>query len=171
MVQKNYDILIGKITSSFGIKGEVKIQVLTDFPNRFDVGNEIIIKKPDGSFISKKILSSRETKGNIIVGLDGVEDRNAADDLRGYEIVISDEDLVELPEDRYYLFDLIGINVVTNDGREIGAVTEVIQAGANDVYVTSTDICIPAIKQVVLEVDIKNKKMVIFPMPGLLPEN
>lgn len=170
MDSDTFDIIIGKISSSFGIKGEVKIQVLTDFPERFSSGNLINIKKNDGSILAKKILSSRESKGSIIVKLQDIDDRNQADELRNSDIVISDKDLCNLPKDRYYVFELIGIDVITNDGRNLGKIIEVIQSGANDVYVTSEKIYIPAIKQVVLSVDIKNKNMLVFPMPGLLPD-
>ena len=102
--------------------------------------------------------------------LEGVDTRNSAEELRDIDIVIGEGDLRKLEDDRFYVFDIVGLKVVTDDGREQGTVTEVLQGGANDVYVTSTGLCIPALKDVVAQVDLKGGKLVIRPVPGLLPD-
>jgi 16S rRNA processing protein RimM len=142
MPRTERDIVIGKIIAPLGTRGEVKTIVLTDFPERFETGAELSLRMPDG-----------ETRR---VRLDSAE------------FIIDESELAELPSDRFYLFDLIGLRVATDDGREVGEVTEILQGGANDVYVTSTGLCIPALKDVVAKIDLGEGVMVIRPVPGLL---
>lgn len=163
------DVIIGKVVAPFGVRGEVKTAILTDFPERFDKGRTITLKLPDGKRQEVKIQSSRMQANGVTLKLSGVETRDDAELLRNAEVVIPESEVAELPEDSYYIHDIIGLRVVTDDGRELGEVTEVIEAGANDVYVTSTGILIPAIKDVVVKVDIKEGQIVIHPIPGLLP--
>ncbi len=169
MDRSERDILIGKVIGPFGIRGEVKILVLTDFPERFEKGREIVLNL-DNKRRKAKIENSRPHAGVILVKLEGVDTRNDAELLRNAEIVIDRSELAELEEGRFYVFDIIGLKVVTEDGRELGKVNEILQGGANDVYCTDTGLCIPALKDVVIKVDIKNGVMVIRPVPGLLPD-
>jgi len=156
------------VAGPFGIRGEVKVVALTDFPDRFQAGQEIILALEKGRR-SHKIERSRPHRGGIIVKLAGVETRSDAEELRDIDIIIDEEHLRELEPGRFYVFDIVGLKVVTDDGREQGTVTEVLQGGANDVYVTSTGLCIPALKDVVADVDITRGVMVIRAVPGLLP--
>lgn len=164
------DIIIGRIVSSFGIRGEVKVVVITDFPERFQIGGEMTLVLQDGTRRHVRVERSCSHKGGLNVKFEGVDTRNDADELRLAEIVIDESEISELSEGEFYLFDIIGLKVVTNDGRELGVVTEVLQGGANDVYVTDGGLCIPAIKDIVLNIDTKNGQMVIYPMPGLIAE-
>lgn len=169
MDRSERDILIGKVTGPFGIRGEVKILVLTDFPERFEKGREIVLNI--GNERRKaKIESSRPHAGVILAKLEGVDNRNEAEQLRNAEIVIDRDQLAKLEEGRFYVFDIIGLKAITEDGRELGTINEVLQGGANDVYCTDTGLCIPALKNIVIKIDIENGVMVIRPMPGLLPD-
>lgn len=161
-------VVIGKIVAPVGIRGEVKVIVLTDFPERFSVGSEIMLKPPKGESRRVKIELQRPTKGGLTIKLEGVDTRNDAEALRDAQFVIDKSELATLPEGEFYVFDIIGLRVVTDDGRECGEVIEVLQGGANDVYVTSTGICIPALRDVVVGVDVDKREMVIRPVPGLL---
>lgn len=169
MDRSERDILIGKVIGPFGIRGEVKILVLTDFPERFERGREIVLNL-DNERRKAKIESSRPHAGVMLVKLEGVDTRDDAEQLRNAEIVIDRSEVAKLEEGRFYVFDIIGLKVVTEDGRELGTINEVLQGGANDVYCTDTGLCIPALKDVVVKVDIENGVMVIRPMPGLLPD-
>ncbi len=155
----------------FGIAGEVKVVVLTDFPDRFDAGKSIRIRTADGRSRTVRIARSRRHRGGILLTLDGVDTRNDAEALRDGEIVIDPEELGALDEGSFYVFDLIGLKVMSEDGRECGEITEVLQGGANDVYVTSTGLCIPALKDVVARVDLERGEMIIRPVPGLIPDS
>lgn len=164
-------IVIGKIIAPLGTRGEVKTIVLTDFPERFKAGVELSLRSPEGDTKPVKIESARVHKEGLALKIDGVETRDGAEALRNAEFLIDEAELTELPNDRFYLFDLIGLKVVADDGREFGEVTEVMQGGGNDVYITSTGLCIPALKTVVVKIDVGEGRMVIHPVPGLLPDD
>jgi 16S rRNA processing protein RimM len=169
MLLGDRDISIGRIAGPFGIKGELKVVVETDFPERFDAGNKVTLVTDKGRRVAK-VLASRPNAGGLLMKLEGVDTRDAAEELRQAEIVIDRDELGELEQGSFYVFDIIGLKVLTEDGREWGEVTEVIQSGANDVYVTSTGLCIPALKNVVAKIDLEKREMLIEPMHGLLPE-
>lgn len=171
MPRNEQDIIIGRVVAPFGLRGEVKVMVITDFPERFRSGLETTLILSDGTRRDVRIDKNTPNKTGLTIKFQGVDNRNDAEDLRKAEIVIDQSQLVDLEDGQFYLFDIIGIKVVTDDGREQGEVVEVLQGGANDVYVTSTGLCIPALKHVVTKIDIKNRLMVIHPVPGLLAEN
>jgi 16S rRNA processing protein RimM len=162
-------ITIGKVVAPFGVRGEVKVVILTEFPERLSKGKTVTLRYPDGKFVETAINASRPNKGGLLISFEGPKNRMEARELKDAEVVIDRADVKKLPKDEFYLFELVGLNVVTDDGRELGVVEDVLQGGANDVYVTSEEICIPAIKQVVKSIDVKAGKIVIHPMPGLLP--
>lgn len=170
LVLTDSDIVIGKIIGPFGTKGEVKVRVLTDFPDRFDQGRKLNLVLPNGTRQQMLVMASQEHKGLWNVKFQGCNDRNLAEALRDAEIVIDRSEVEDLPEGSFYIFEIEGCRVFTDDGRDLGEVTEVVQSGANDVYVTSSGICIPALKQVIINIDKIEKRIVIKPMPGLLPE-
>lgn len=170
MDQIEQDIVIGKIVAPFGVRGEVKAIVLTEFPERLNTGNEVRAKLAGDERRGLRIDASRPHRTGVVLKLRGVNDKDAAEELRGAELVIDRSEVAELPEGRFYIFDLIGIKVVTDDGRELGVVTEVLQGGSNDVYVTSTGLCIPALKDVVTKIDVAGGMMEIHPVPGLLAD-
>ncbi len=169
MPRDGRSITIGRVVGPFGIRGEIKVVPTTDFPDRFGQGGIVVLSLPK-KHRTCRIERSRPHKGGLILKLDGVDTRNDAEELKDIDIVISESELRDLEGGRFYVFDIVGLKVLTEDGREQGSVTEVLQ-GANDVYVTSTGLCIPALKDVVAEVDLERGVMVIRPVPGLLPED
>ena len=170
MSETDREILIGKVLAPFGVRGYLKLSVLTDFPERFDARNRITLALPDGERREALIEESRPHKTGVVVKLDCASTMDEAEGLRGTEIVIDRSRLNELASDAFYVFDVLGLSVKTDDGRDLGEVAEVVTAGANDVYVTSTGICIPALKSVVTRVDMDEGVMVVHPVPGLIPE-
>lgn len=169
MAPTERDITVGKVVAPFGVKGELKVVVLTDHPERFDRGSEMALETAKGRR-NVKITGSRPQAGGILLKLEGVDTRDAAEELRNAEFVIDRDEVARLEEGSFYVFDIIGLRVVTDDGRELGEVTEVLQSGANDVYITSSGVCIPALKDVVFKVDLENRVIVVRPVPGLLPD-
>jgi len=169
MPRDGRDIVTGRVIGPFGIRGEVKVVPTTDFLDRFETGREVVLNLQEGRR-TRRIERSRPHKGGVILKFEGVDTRSSAEELRDIDIIIGEADLHELESGRFYLFDIIGLKVVTEDGREQGTVTEVLQGGGNDVYVTSTALCIPALKDVVAQVDLDRGVMVIRAVPGLLPE-
>ena len=168
--KQEFDILVGVVTSAFGVKGDVRVRLETDFPEGLAEKGDIRLCSPDGLVIARRIESVRllpVTRDTAAVKLEGCDTRDDALALRGWELRILPSQLAELPKDRFYIHDLVGLEVVTTDGRGLGKITEVMRQPGNDVFVTQT-VLIPALKSVVVEVDVAGGKMVIRPVAGLL---
>ena len=159
---------VGKIVNTHGLKGEVKIVPWTDYPEVFEEIEEIYL--PDGR--SFKVKGVKYQKNNIIVKLEGINYIDEAEKLKGKVITAEREFLGELEEGVYYVADLIGLSVVTEDGETIGKISDVLRTGANDVYEVkregAKDLLIPVIESVVKDVDIEGGKVVVHLMEGLL---
>jgi 16S rRNA processing protein RimM len=170
MIDKSW-VIIGRIAAPHGIKGEVKITLETVFPERFNTGNKITLIDKKGIYQEYKINSSRPHKEMVIVKLEGVNDRTQAELMRGLEAVISEEEVGKLPSDSYFIFELIGMKMVTDEGKEVGTITQVLQGGASDIYVTDTEVLVPAIKEFIVDVDKLKRIVTIHTIPGLIPED
>ncbi len=159
-------IKVGKITSTHGVRGEVKVYPLTDFPERFEKGNDVFIHEQ-----KMTIEKSRPQKNIYIVKFKGYDNINDVLKYNGMYLEVLKDDTVPLQEGQYYVFDIIGCNVYTDNDVFVGVVKSVLPTGSNDVYVLENgtkEILIPAIKQVVVSVSIPNKKIIISPLEGLL---
>jgi len=163
---------IGIIVKPQGIRGELRVLPTTDDPSRFEllVDKEIFLRQR-GADKPVKILQARPHKNVVIVKLDNVTDRNTAETLVQSTLHIPESLALPLDEGEYFIRDLVGLDVVTEDDEPIGALTRVLQTNANDVYVISPpnggDFMIPAIKSVVLNVSMQDKKMTVRLMDGL----
>lgn len=162
-------ILIGKIVNTHGIKGEVKIYPYTDDLDNVSKLKEVFFDKE--LYNKHKIKSSKIIKNMIIFKLENINTVEEATKLKNTDLYIPKEDISDL-EDTYYIEDLIGMDVIDEKDILIGKITYVFNTGANDVYEVNDDnnkkIYLPAIKDVVKSVDIKNKKMYVKIMEGLL---
>ncbi len=161
---------IARITGVHGIKGEVKAAPYGALDS-FEWGPVFLTGK--GKTQAWKVVRARMHKGHYILVLEGCADRNTAETLVGYEISVKKEDLPEAGEDEYYYFDLIGMEVYTEDGLHIGRIENVISTGGNDVLETHGprgEVLIPAIEEVIVRVEAENRKIIVRLMEGLLPE-
>ena len=160
---------IGKIVGAFGIRGEVKVYPYTDRPERFRELETVLAG--DEEF---RVRGVRYQKNLVLLRLEGVEDRNQAEALRNRYLTIDREHLRELDEDEYFVFDLIGLEAVDTEGKHIGRVTDVIQNSAQDLYEIEVDsgnrYLVPAVYEIVTDIDINSGIMTIKPIPGLLGE-
>jgi 16S rRNA processing protein RimM len=142
----------------------------TDFPEtRFSEGALVFAERIADGF---RIEQVRWMKGQPVLKLSGVEDRDQAEELRGRYLRVPGDDLAPLEEDEYYLFQIVGLRVETEDGRLLGTISEVLQTGANDVYVVPTatgELLVPAIPDVVQAVDLAGGRMIVRLMAGMLP--
>ncbi|RKO66621.1 ribosome maturation factor RimM [Desulfofundulus salinus] len=163
-------INIGKIVTTQGHRGEVRVFPLTDFPERFEQMDEVIIYH-NGERKTYHIEKTRRHKGFIVLKFREVPDMNAALALKGALLQVTTEQLVALPEDTYYIFEIIDLDVYTLGGEWLGKVTDVLTTGANDVYVVQEEgkrpLLIPALKSVVRNIDLDQKRMVVDLPPGL----
>ncbi|HAQ40527.1 MAG TPA: 16S rRNA processing protein RimM, partial [Clostridiales bacterium] len=161
-------IKVGKIVNTHGVKGCMKCLPLTDDMERFDELEYVYTEKDD---IKRRINDVWYRKGMVYIMLEDINDMDTAESFRDTFVSILEDQLRELPEDSYYLFDLEGMEVYSTLGEYLGKIDIIYQTGANDVYEIvngNKTFLIPAVKDVVKEVDIKNKKMVINVIEGLL---
>ncbi len=161
---------VGKIVNTHGLRGEVKIVPWTDYPELFEEIEYVYVKKRE-EYTRLDIARIKYQKGNIIVRFPQIKDINEAEKYKNQIIYAEREMLGELPEGVYYIADLIGLDVVKEDGEKVGTVADVINTGSNDIYDVKREgkknLLIPVIDDVVLNVDIENKKITVRMMEGL----
>lgn len=159
-------LCVGRILTPWGIRGEVKVEVLTDFPERFAPRKIVYLNNRP-----LEIERCHPHKQHMVVKLATIDNIEAAENLRGQELTIPGSELHALPEGQYYTFQLIGLKVVTTEGKTLGRVTDIMLTASNDVYIVEGkpgEILIPAIEDVVKSIDLKKGKMVIEAIDGLL---
>ncbi len=152
-----------KILKPHGIHGEVKISVLMDKPSDITAFKTLFIKNADG-FLPVHILKSRVQGEFVYLQLEGVPDRNAAEKLRNAFLYFDRNKAKPLPEGRFYIADIIGCSIVAQDGENIGIVTNVIQPGANDVFIVKTknsQMLIPVISKLIINWLIEDKRIIV----------
>lgn len=162
---------VGVISSTHGIRGEVKVYPTTDDPARFKKLRQVIL---DTGREQKnlEIEGVKFFKQFVILKFKGIDNINDIEKYKGRNLYITRENAVELEEDEYFIADLIDMKVELEDGTPFGILTDVMETGANDVYCIQTEqhgeVLIPAIKDCILEVDVEEGRMVIHLMPGLI---
>ena len=167
MPQDSRFIIVGRVVAPWGVRGEVKVEVMTDFPDRLSALEEVHI---DGYPVS--IEKSRWHKGKVIIKLATVDSIEAAEKLRGRFLEIPQSKLRPLPEDQYYQFQLMGLEVWTTDGKLLGQIADILPTGSNDVYVVhgeQGELLIPAIEGVVKSVELETGRVIVELIEGLLP--
>lgn len=151
-------INIGKILRSHGIKGELSIYPLTDDIKRFDILTKVTVTPDNKEYM---VESVRYNKDLVIIKLKGINSRNESDLMRGKYLSVLRKDAAILPDNSFFIFDIIGCRVITPNGEEMGIVKEVLTLHSNDVYVilneNGNEIYLPALKSLVHDVDIRNK--------------
>lgn len=160
-------VVVGHVTKAHGIRGEVAVEVRSDNPDRFVDGATLFTH--DGHSLTME--RAHEHGARMLVKFEGVDDRSAAEALRGQELVVPESWLPALDEGEYWPFQLEGCVVETESGRSLGSITEVIANPANDLWVATDDVgeetLVPAIRDVIVEVDIAGKRVVVRDVPGL----
>jgi len=150
------------VLAPHGLKGELKVQPLTDNPARFAPKSRLWA---DEQLVT--VAGSREAGGHLYVRLKGFADRTGAERFRHALLQVPEESLPALPEGEYYRFQLIGLRVFGRDGGEIGTLDEVLETGANDVYRVrrpdGSDLLLPALDDVIVSIDLDAKRMVVDP--------
>jgi 16S rRNA processing protein RimM len=162
--------LIGNILKPHGIRGEVKVLPVSPDPGRFYDLDYVYIQTDQ---TQRYVIEHRRVTGEFVfLKFCEVNSRTEAEELRGKEILISKDHLIELDTNEYFVHDLVGCMVIDENSNPIGKVIEVMQQSSNDIYVVkdarANEYLIPAIGEVVKKVDVKDKKIVIHPMEGLI---
>ncbi len=162
---------IGQIVNSYGIKGFLKVVPFTDDVHRYDDLKTIYIEK-NKKITQMEIEEVKYHKNLVLIKLKGIDDINDTLEYKNCYIKIDRKDAVKLPDDTYFIVDLIGLEVVTEEGLLLGTLIDVFPTGSNDVYVVKDELgkqtLLPAIGEVIKDVDIENKKMIVHLLEGLI---
>jgi 16S rRNA processing protein RimM len=160
-------LAIGRVVRPFGIRGELKVELLTEYPEQLGRLRTVYLG-PQAE--PRTVEGVRLHQDAALFKLVGCDDRTTAEALRGVLVQIAWEDAVPLEEDEYYEHQIVGLTVVEEDGTLLGRVTEIISTGANDVYVVvgpEGELLLPAIESVILEIDLEADQMVVHMLDGL----
>ncbi len=170
-MHKNDYLQVGVITSTHGIRGEVKVFPTTDDPNRFKSLKKLVLDTGK-TYLPLEIEGVKFFKQFVILKFKGIDNINDIEKYKKMSLLVSREDAVELEEDEYFMADMIGMEVITEDGKRFGTLADIMETGANDVYVIESDthgeVLIPAIKECILDVDVEQDRMTIRLMNGLI---
>ncbi len=162
---------VGVISSTHGVRGEVKVYPTTDDVKRFKKLKEVILDTGREQKLLE-IETVKFFKQFVILKFKGIDSINDIEKYKGKSLLVDREHAVKLKKDEYFIADMIGMRVVTEDGEAFGTLKEVIETGANDVYIIDTkehgDVLVPAIKQCILDVDIEDSTMRIHLLEGLV---
>jgi 16S rRNA processing protein RimM len=162
-------LAIGCILRPHGVRGEVVVEVLTDFPERFEAPDQLYV---GDSFTAelKRVSSTRWHKNRVLLSFEGCTDRNCAETLRDRYVVVPLEQAKLLPEDTYYAYQLTGLQVVSSEGEDLGKIVDVLFMDANDIYVVEGprgQILLPAIADVIDSIDVERGQVTVNLIPGL----
>lgn len=162
---------VGIISSTHGVKGEVKVYPTTDDPKRFKELQQVILDTGK-NLLPLEIEGVKFFKQMVILKFKGIDNINDVEKYRNRDLLITRDNAVKLEEGEYFIYDLINSEVYTETGDKLGVLTEVMTSAANDVYVVLMDngkeLLLPVIDECILDIDVENKKIVVHLMNGLL---
>ena len=162
---------VGVISSTHGVRGEVKVFPTTDDVTRFRQLKKVYLDT-GREMLPLEIQNVKFFKQFAILKFKGIDNINDIEKYRGKSLKIDREDAVDLDEDEYFIADMIGMKVCTEDGSEFGTLKDVMETGANDVYIIDSlehgEVLIPAIRECILDVDMDEERMTIHLMEGLV---
>ena len=163
--------MVGRVVSTNGLKGAVRIQILTDYPSRFRSSKHLYLGESDQPY---EVLSARISGGVAVVQLAGVSTIDEATALRGQSVSIPSSEATRPSRDVYFWHEIIGLRVQCEKGNHLGDVVEILRTGANDVYVVKGprgEVLIPVIADVVRSIDLETRLITVRLMPGLLGDS
>jgi len=164
-------VAIGEIAGIFGISGELKVAPLTDFPGRFERTPTVYIGEKRAPY---RVLQARSHKQQILLRLEGIADVDAAERLRGAILWIPASQITALPQDQFYVHDLIGMRVRHVSGDDLGTITDVLSSAGNDLFVirtpTGREVLLPAVKAFIPSIDTSARLITVDPIPGLFDD-
>lgn len=167
-------LVLGEILRPHGIRGEIKVRILTDYPERItQLENVYVAGSPDvESPDAYQVEHMRMHQDYGLLKFKGINSRNEADALRELYVMVARQDAIPLEEGEFYLYQLMGVTVQTDEGETLGEIVDLIETGANDVYVVNSpeygEVLIPALEEVVLNINIEQRTMIVRLPDGLL---
>ena len=164
-------VTIGRVAKPWGVRGEVKVEPLTDFPDRFRNLRSVYLTAASGETVEYVVKSVSYRGGIPYLLFEGRDSPEKAQELTGLLVQIREEETIPLPEGSYYWYELLGMEVVSESGDILGTITDIFETGSNDVYVVKQggkESFIPATRELIRQVDRKARRMVIRVVEGLL---
>lgn len=162
---------IGTITGTHGIHGEVKVYPVVDDPSRFRLLKDIFLET-DTEQLKLEVAGVKYAKQLVILKFSGLDSINDVEKYRGCSLFVTREDAVPLEDGEYYIADIIGASVVTEDGAALGTLKDVIETGANDVFTVAMpdgrELLLPAIKDCILDISPEDMRITVHMIPGLM---
>lgn len=162
---------IGQIVNTFGIKGMVKVKPFTDDIRRFDELKTVYVEK-NSTKTEYEIEEVKYHKDMVLIKFKGIDKVEQAEMLRNSYLTVSRDSVEKLEEGRYYIVDLLGLEVYTDEQILLGTLEDIFNTGSNDIYVVKDkkgkQILLPAIQDVIKQIDIENKKIIVHLLPGLV---
>lgn len=160
-------VAVGRVLAPRGLRGEIKVHPLTDSPEHLSPGRTLFLAGE-----GRTVQAARWQKGFALLKLSGIDDREAAEALRGLYLELPESELAPLAEGQYYRYQLVGLRVESTEGETLGRVASVFSTPANDVLVVQGEkgeVLVPAVDEIVKEVDVAGGRIVVEAVPGLLP--
>jgi 16S rRNA processing protein RimM len=160
-------VAVGRVAAPRGLRGELRVEPLTDFFERFAPGQALW-----AAGVRREVEQGRRQGKRILLKLSGIDSADEAEALRGLLLEIPESELAALHEGQYYRFQIMGVTVQDVTGHELGTVVDIVQTGSNDVYVVhgpQGELLLPAIDDVIKDVDVERRRMVVELMEGLEP--
>lgn len=177
MAQQNTHFMrLGKIVRPHGIRGELRMELYTAYPERMSYLETVYLssQRRPNQRIPYKLESVRFHRDAALLMLEGIADRTEAESLRGMLVSVPLDEGAPLEEGEYYVIELIGMDVYTDTDRYLGKLEDMFETGANDVYIlrgtSAGDILIPDTPEVIHQIDFEQRRITITPLPGLLPD-
>ncbi len=165
-------LAIGRLQKPHGLNGELQMGLMTDFPERIKKGKKVYIGE-DHQQVT--IQNTRHHNVGLLVTFNEFSHRDEVEYIRNWYVYVRIDELPKLPRGEYYQHQLYGLRVQTEEGIELGTLTEIIETGANNVYVITSDdkpdVLIPSTHEVILNIDLKTQTILVHLLPGLLPED
>jgi 16S rRNA processing protein RimM len=165
-------LAVGRLRKPHGLRGDITMEVLTDFPERLKAGHTLFVGP---QFQPMKLKSVKAHDPLLLVSFEGCDSQEEAGELRNRLVYVSASDRPPLEEGEYYHHQLLGLNVYTDEGSYLGTVSEIIETGSNDVLIilpeSGPDILLPMLDEVILEVDLEDGRILVRLMPGLLGDS
>ncbi len=162
---------VGKISGAVGLRGEVKLIRWTDSPERFGLLKKVLVGRDESSHKEFDVENVRSAGAGIVMKFAGIEDRSSAEHLGGLLVMIPADDTVHPAKGSFFIDDVLGMKVLTEEGKEVGVVREILRLPSNDLWQVETKsgiVSIPAVKEFIRKVDVLSKTVVIHEIEGLL---
>lgn len=164
-------IIIGRVKAPHGVRGEIRVDVLTDFPERFQTLERLYIGDSHAPY---DVERTRFTPKGALLKLAGIDSRDSAGLVERTYIALPEAEMAPLPAGTFHHHQIKGMEVFTDDDRYLGAVAEIITTGSNDVYIVRNgqlgEVLVPATAEVIRAIDLESQRMIVHLIPGLVPD-